>query len=256
MRKTILIHPKLFISLLVCISTALYAQAPLPDLIKDLNGNVQNSGTINPNENCGQCGGIQKSSPSTLQAYSLPGSKRVVDLSVITLDQANKLVQDFLAMKDIPFDYALDGCFARAHKMATLLDQRGITSGKAFIQGRLFASTKYGPVNWRYHVAPVVLVEENGVNVPYIIDPSLSPTAMKYEAWRDLISGADRMPKNPRNPRMPGGGVRVMENITKRFIYDVTSINSELDEYQPGDLADMDQQLAHYLELKKQLDAR
>jgi hypothetical protein len=63
-------------------------------------------------------------------------------------------------IKDIPFAYGKDGCFARAHKMAMVLDEDQVISGKAFIKGRFYVQTINGPAFWTYHVAPVVMVKD------------------------------------------------------------------------------------------------
>lgn len=199
--------------------------------------------------------GPEISCPSCSQPLSHEKSNQLTDingdkleLSVLSLDEANGFVKEFLAITSIPFDYALDGCFARAHKMAKILEEKGISSGKAFLMGRLFAKTKYGPVSWRYHVAPIVLIKTGDGVKPFIIDPALFDHAIPYEEWKNYVSGV--MPNGRRNGPAP------IEYFTNRFVYDPTSSREKRTEFFPGDLADTDATLARLMEIKRQLDSR
>lgn len=233
------------LSFLFFISFNLHAQ-DLKQSIEQLNREVSHAGTINTKTYCGIC---QTGEAKVVEKIISPSNKKELEVSVISKEKADLIVKELLAMKDIPFDYALDGCFARAHKMAYLLDQKNIVTGKAFIQGRLFASTKYGPASWRYHVAPILLVEENGEKIPYVIDPSLSDVAMKYEDWKNTISGGG---KNPRNPKMPGA--RVLETFSNRFVYDLTYANTDPERFNDADLAATEQELQKYRTIRDQLN--
>jgi len=211
----------------------------------DLNNNLQRLKTL----------GVEAPCPSCVQPLSHDKASTLLDinnekleLTVLTQEEADAFVKEFLADTSIPFDYALDGCFARAHKMAKLLEDKGILTGKAFLLGRLFAKTKYGPVSWRYHVAPVVLVKINNEIKPFILDPALFETAAPYEEWKNLVSGV--MPNGRRMGPPP------MEYFTNRFIYDPTNPREKRIEFYPGDLSDADATLARLLDIKKQLDAR
>lgn len=212
----------------------------------ELTGQLKIFNQISPKVDCLTCSSKQ---PLSHQKASILSdiNQKPLELTVISIEEANGLVSEFLDNKNIPFDYALDGCFARAHKMAFLLEENGILSGKAFVIGRLFASTKYGPASWRYHVAPVVLVNINGELKPFIIDPALFPRAVPYEEWRNTITGS----LNPGRARFRG-----MEYYTKRFIYDPTNSKADLLEFQSSDLVDTDATLGRLMEIKKQLDAR
>lgn len=211
----------------------------------DINSDLQGLQKINPEVACATC--AQPLSHEKASVIKDINNEKL-ELTVLGLDEANAIVTDFLNDKNIPFDYALDGCFARAHKMASLLDQNGIITGKAFVIGRLFAKTKYGPASWRYHVAPVVLVKIKDEIKPYIIDPALFSTAVPYEEWKNLITG---ITYNGRRTGPPA-----MEYYSNRFVYDPTNPRAKLTEFSSGDLADADSTLAKLMEIKKQLDAR
>ena len=211
---------------------------------------IEKINKINIQDNCSTCKETQVLSHEKASALTDLNSQKI-ELTVLSLDEANELVANFSKDPNIPFDYALDGCFSRAHKMAYLLDEKGIISGKAFIMGRLFASTKYGPASWRYHVAPVVLVKVNQELKPYIIDPALFSTAVPYEEWKSLITGATAMPGRAR-----GNPARVIEYYTNRFVYDPNHAKEILTEFNPAELADTDASLARFQEIKKQIEAR
>ena len=233
----------IMIFLLFCQFT--YAQ-DLNQSLNDLNRGITQAGKIDIKANCGIC---QTGETKNISKIKSPTNNKEIEVSVISKEKADLIVKELLRMENIPFDYALDGCFARAHKMAHLLDQKNIITGKAFIQGRLFASTKYGPASWRYHVAPILLVEENGEKVPYVIDPSLSDKAMKYEDWKNLISGSG---KNPRNPKMPGA--RVLETFSNRFVYDLTYANTDPEHFNEADLQATETELQKYKTIRDQLN--
>lgn len=211
---------------------------------------VEKLNKINSQANCQSCLNAQPLSHDKATLLTDINSK-TLEQSVLNLAEANALVSEFLNNTSIPFDYALDGCFARAHKMAFMMEEKGIISAKAFIIGRLFASTKYGPVSWRYHVAPVVLVKINDQIKPYIIDPALFDKAVPYEEWKNLITGAGNGPGRSRGAVFKGS-----EYYTNRFVYDPTNAKAELSDYQAGDMSDADNTLAKLQDIKKQLDAK
>lgn len=79
-------------------------------------------------------------------------------------------------MKDIPFGYTEDGCFARAHVVANRLKDQGYRTGKIWIAGRL-TDPSNPSTQWSYHVATVLYVNQGGRSEPRVIDPS--PTNKK-----------------------------------------------------------------------------
>jgi hypothetical protein len=87
----------------------------------------------------------------------------------------------------IPFKYAKDGCFARAHKMRWIIEQRyGYCSEKVFSFGALnVKATLSGDccIDWWYHVAPVVRVMVKGIELLYVIDPSMFTGPVPLLTW-------------------------------------------------------------------------
>ena len=88
----------------------------------------------------------------------------------------------------IPFQYKIDGCYARAHKMREILQQRyGYGCNKIFSHGGIWHSLAVNNgdccVYWGWHDAPVVKVNtDNGV-VQMVIDPSLFDHAVTLAEW-------------------------------------------------------------------------
>ncbi|MBN9416073.1 hypothetical protein ABS71_16685 [bacterium SCN 62-11] len=94
--------------------------------------------------------------------------------------------------EDIPFEYIVDGCYARAHLMSEEMTKDGINNAKIFCmvedpygKGKLTAENKYMKAKWWYHVAPVVFaVDEKSKQVePFVMDPSMAKTPLKPEQW-------------------------------------------------------------------------
>lgn len=87
----------------------------------------------------------------------------------------------------IPFQYANDGCYARAHAMRKYLTSISKDCYKYFAYGNLWVNTTSSPsvckVSWRYHVAPMIYTNNNW----YIIDPSLFTEPKLYTVWLDKM---------------------------------------------------------------------
>nr|QGQ63533.1 protein glutaminase [synthetic construct] len=98
----------------------------------------------------------------------------------------------------ISFDYPVDGCYARAHKMRQLINENGYECKKEFVYGDLRA--RYGVkmsnqdgccVSWSYHVAVLLTYkDEKGVLQECIIDPSLFDTPISDSDWRKACANS------------------------------------------------------------------
>lgn len=96
-------------------------------------------------------------------------------------------------IRQIPFRYPSDKCWARAHTMADLLIMSGYSVDKLFLFYRrgLRVPTPYGDdltnlsdqtaVEWWYHVTPTVYLVDD--MHPYAIDPALSTAPLLTDAW-------------------------------------------------------------------------
>jgi len=105
----------------------------------------------------------------------------------------------------IPYYYPQDGCFARAYAMNEVLEQAGYAAEKVFVVAQkkgplldfdpaLHVETPYGDptpgtdggrgVNWHYHVAPIVMVEQpGGGRKQMVLDPATMKGPVSMEQW-------------------------------------------------------------------------
>jgi hypothetical protein len=112
-----------------------------------------------------------------------------ISASVVSEKDLDKVFKQLAKDQMIPFDYPLDGCYARAEEMSRLLEKDGITAVKIFVQGNLEVKTSNSPtgkVDWWYHVAPVVLVKKSGNYIPMVIDPSVFDHPVSADEWVDI----------------------------------------------------------------------
>ncbi len=121
-------------------------------------------------------------------------------VTALSKKDAQNLFYDLKNKSDIPFEFSLAGCEQRAHEMSRLLLLKGITPLKAFVSvdedesPRLqvpHPQKKGHIIRWKYHVAPVVLVKENGQLVPYVIDPSIENKIVPLSEWRSHMTRHD-----------------------------------------------------------------
>ncbi|GAA4463404.1 hypothetical protein GCM10023093_11770 [Nemorincola caseinilytica] len=92
----------------------------------------------------------------------------------------------------IPFQYCIDGCYARAHKMCWIINNRykygtkkifsfaNSGSDKLCVQGQ-----KWGGccIRWWYHVAPLVTVQTPTGPKAYVFDPAMFNQPVLLSTW-------------------------------------------------------------------------
>ncbi len=89
----------------------------------------------------------------------------------------------------IPFQYVVDGCYARAHKMRQImLDDYNIACEKVFsfedVTGFLAVDAGDCCVYWWYHVAPLVTVKSvGGGYTKWVVDPSMFDEPVSIATW-------------------------------------------------------------------------
>lgn len=131
----------------------------------------------------------------------------------LTQSQAEDWFAYLSEQPDIPFRYPEDGCFARAHRMAWILEEHGVISLKLFIFARSTANplivktsnTAKGWVSWTYHVVPVLLVNKGEKRDFMVVDPSLHDSIVEINTWRDRVAS--------------GNGSQYTWNYAPRFAY-------------------------------------
>jgi hypothetical protein len=122
----------------------------------------------------------------------------------MTQAEAQSLMDEFKKNPDIPFDYPVDCCYARAAVMTDEMEKKGFASDKLWSQGN-FAPRKAdgkpvvfpgadgqdAAVTWNYHVAPLVKVDQPGGGVEQrVLDPSLSDRPLSVDEWKALCGPA------------------------------------------------------------------
>ncbi len=115
-------------------------------------------------------------------------------------DQAQMWFKFLALQSDIPFRYVDDGCYARAHRMAEIMEAHGVTSLKIFIFSK-DENTKLFKIKnpyvaqgfslWTYHVAPAVLVQDGDKFDFMVIDPSLMSRAVVSGDWLKTIGSTN-----------------------------------------------------------------
>lgn len=84
----------------------------------------------------------------------------------------------------LPFQYKVDGCYARALYMSMELAAQGMESNAIFAFARQGTALTVGPIQWGYHVAPMLEVGTDAQHlVPFVIDPALSNEPLTAAQW-------------------------------------------------------------------------
>lgn len=171
--------------------SSLSATDELSTQISTFNEEVKNTLTPNYTNNCGPLAETKAKVATGLYKTSTVFSKlnkKTLELSVLSETQARDVFKKLKNDPENSFEYPLDGCYARAHRMAMQMDDMGINSGKAFIEGdNIVIDTKIGTIDWSYHVASLVIIKVGNKLVPSVFDPSLFDKPVSYEDWKARI---------------------------------------------------------------------
>jgi hypothetical protein len=187
---------------------------------------IGNGPNINYQNSCTNCIKPLNTLNLSIAIFDSPSNNQKVEISVITLEKAQALFVKLENSKEIPFAFGKDGCFARAHKMAILLDEEKVITGKAFMQGRFYSQTINGPAFWTYHVAPMILVKNGEVVIPYIFDPSMFHQAIPLSEWKKGLGRSTR-------------SAFLEEYYTNRFSYDLNDKDKVYDKYSEASIKSM-----------------
>ncbi len=150
-------------------------------------------------------------------------------VSVMSFDLALKLFQKIDKLFPRSMNTLRDGCFARAHKVAMLLEEQGVLAGKVMAKGKfqIFSNQiKTGTVFWGFHVAPVVVVKSGGKRAIWVLDPSLFSEPAPLESWMALLT--------------QDSGAQLKEVfLTNRFVFHPDHAMHEIDSWRSVDLRNM-----------------
>jgi Glutaminase len=129
---------------------------------------------------------------------------------VVTQARADALFRELAANKNIPFDYPLDCCFSRAHAMCKIMTDKGVRCDKVWYFAKNWGAPnmtpdlrpvkpdgkpvtfpedgKERPVEWVYHVAPLIKVQgADGKLSEKVIDPSLATRPLSKAEWEAIM---------------------------------------------------------------------
>ena len=119
------------------------------------------------------------------------------------------------------------GCESRAYRMARLMDDMGLTSGKAFVSGKVVVNF----TDYANHVAPVLMVDDQGTAVPYVLDPTVFDWAVPLSEWFSKIRSLSYQ------------GYYFLA-LTNRYVYTPGDAELELKDYRLQDRIKVDLRLA------------
>ncbi|MBY0413349.1 MAG: hypothetical protein K2Q18_04260 [Bdellovibrionales bacterium] len=174
----------------------------------------------NPSKNC-DCDFFFET--STL--YS-PVNKKTITLSIISSEKATSLFKTLKEDHINSFNLNEEGCFARAHRMAQMLDEEGVLSGKIFAEGSIPFKGKNIEGFWSYHTASVILVRKKGKIIPTVIDPVLFDKPVSVDEWKKKLL------KHPK--------AKIDRTFyTKRFIFNRTQLELDFNSYDERDTETM-----------------
>ncbi len=148
-------------------------------------------GVFIPKEKATDLGCMHLGKLMTLNAYAHAKHLEKLNQTFLNESLSEKDVQSLFDeaknMKDIPYGYKYDGCYARAHLLARRFESKGIKVEKIWVKGAL--SVPGTDVKWNFHVAPVVTIidPETKSAKKMVIDPSLASKAVTPEEWLSLM---------------------------------------------------------------------
>lgn len=158
-----------------------------------------------------------------------------IDLSVLSPEYAKELFVVLAKDKNLPLHDPDEADSARAHYIARFLDKQGVISAKVMSEGDITFATKKKPagfVKWKSHVSNLVIVKENGKEVPYVLDPALFSGPVPQTVW-------EKAQKNLKETA-----------ITSRFHYGPQSKAVTRSYYFADDLKKMDRDLDRMLDVE------
>jgi hypothetical protein len=97
--------------------------------------------------------------------------------AIVSSAQAEEAFEIVKSIDYIPFNYIVDGCYARSLYMSMELAAQGIPSSAHYIYGYLLPTDD---VSWSYHVAPLLKISGQEA---WILDPAFEVEPLRLSAW-------------------------------------------------------------------------
>lgn len=112
----------------------------------------------------------------------------------LSVTEAIALFDHLANMDHLAFDWAKEGCYARAHLMCREIQDLGHMPSKAWSFEEEFGlslqTPARGQVQWWYHVAPALPVQRsNGAVEICVFDPAIYDGPVPVEQWASMFGG-------------------------------------------------------------------
>ncbi len=147
-------------------------------------------------------------------------------VSVVNFDYALRVFKSL--SRAFARNESLDGCYARAHRISYILEKHGLLTGKVTAIGDFRLRdrrTASGVASWRYHMAPLIAIND-GANVSaWVLDPTLFNEPVPLTAWLGLLVHQK-------------GSLLKEAYLTSRFVYHPNQKSKTLEHWDAKDLAD------------------
>ena len=108
----------------------------------------------------------------------------------ITKEEAGRLFLFFQQCPLFRWGNAQNDCEDRANAICMLLDSWNVPNYKGWVfSGAFLKRTTGNLVNfWNYHVAAALPVMEEGLIIPYIVDPATTAVPVTLHTWADAVT--------------------------------------------------------------------
>lgn len=164
-------------------------------------------------------------------------------ISVFSRADAQKLFNLLSEVPYLPTKYLEDGCYARAHELMLIAKNNGLDLGKAFIEPHgeglslLYPkSMKDGVVldksfsGWKYHTSAFIMVEENGVLEPMVLDVGAASRVQSFGEWRQNLSSEPEKVKITTRPKEYIFASGSYKSAEKSIIHNLISTQELIDD--------------------------
>lgn len=108
----------------------------------------------------------------------------------ISKERAEQLFDFFKQHKLFNWKDSNNGCEGRADAVCILLEEWNVPNYKAWVFSGAYLKKHVGELkqNWKYHVAPVLPVEEDGQIVYYVLDPATGDSIQLMYEWAAFVT--------------------------------------------------------------------
>lgn len=164
----------------------------LPKLTKGISININASVSADELDNVERLGVINTTSPSTGLTNVIPDMATAQLMFNYLTKQCCALSGPYGVDYCISFQYAEDGCYARAHKMCYVLNNKyHYSTHKIFSFANSGSDVlsvqaqKWGGccINWWYHVAPLVNIKTTTGVKAFVFDPAMFDQPVLLSVW-------------------------------------------------------------------------